>query len=80
MRKNMKYYTIGNAKEYEGLYCLKNKGPMKGQAQVSQCEFISSEIILWHYRLSHPNILYLKTLYLSLFKNKDLSLLHCEFC
>ncbi|KAH9679366.1 reverse transcriptase Ty1/copia-type domain-containing protein [Citrus sinensis] len=36
----------GNAKEYEGLYYLENKGPVKGHAQVSQCEFVSSKIML----------------------------------
>ena len=71
---------IGNAKEYEGLYYLENKGPVKGHAQVSQCEFVSSEIMLWHYRLGHPNFPYLKILFPSLFKNKYLSLLHCDFC
>lgn len=35
--------------------------------------------MLWHDKLGHSNFLYLKTLYLSLFKNKDLSWLHCEF-
>lgn len=67
---------IVNAKEYEELYYLENKGPMKVQAQVTQ----SSEIMLWHNILGHPNFSYPKTLYPYLFKNKDLSLLHYEFC
>ena len=71
---------IGNVKEYEGLYYLETKGSVKGHALVSQCKFVSSKIMLWHYKLSHPNFQYLKTLFPSLFKNKDSSLLHCDFC
>ena len=52
---------------------------MKGHAQVSQCEFVSSEIILWYYRLGYPSFTYLKILFHSLFKNKDLNLLYCDF-
>ena len=36
--------------------------------------------MLRHYRLGHPTFPYLKTLFPSLFKNKDLSLLDCDFC
>ena len=71
---------IGNVKEYEGLYYLESKGAVKGHAWVSQCEFVSSKIMLWHYRLGHPSFPYLKPLFLFLFKNKDSSLLHCDFC
>ena len=36
--------------------------------------------MLRHYRLGHPTFPYLKALFPSLFKNKDSSLLHCDFC
>ena len=40
-----------------------------------------SEIMLWHYRLGHPNFLYLKTLFPKLFnKNNSSKTFQCEIC
>ena len=80
--------TIGNAKECEGLYFLEVSHP-RGQAQTasSVISHVSlsnsnkeSAILLWHYRLGHPNFLYLKILFPSLFRNVNLQALQCEIC
>ena len=36
--------------------------------------------MLWHYRLGHPNFLYLKNLFPKLFKNSKAKSLQCEIC
>lgn len=38
------------------------------------------EMMVWHYRLSHPSLLYLKHFFPSLLKNKDVSYFLCEIC
>lgn len=38
------------------------------------------DIMLWHYRLGHPNFVYLKKLFSLLFKNKNPTLFQCEIC
>ena len=40
----------------------------------------NSAIILWHYRLGHPNFQYLKRLFPTLFDNIRPEILQCEVC
>ena len=50
--------TIGNAREHEGLYYLENSHSlMNKQALASGRDFnsVSDTIMLWHFRLGHPN-------------------------
>lgn len=37
-------------------------------------------IMIWHSPLGHPNFLYMKRLFPSLFINKNPNLYHCEIC
>ena len=39
-----------------------------------------SEVMLWHYRLGHPNFLYLEKLFPHLFINKKSKFFNCEIC
>ena len=39
-----------------------------------------SVIKLWHYRLGHPNFLYLKNLFPKLFKNSNAKSFQCQIC
>ena len=39
-----------------------------------------SAIMLWHYRLGHQNLLYLKKLFPSLFNNSNAKFFQCEIC
>lgn len=41
---------------------------------------VKDDIMLWHYRLGHPNFVYLNKLFPSLFKNKNISDFQCEIC
>lgn len=68
---------IGNAKECMRLYLLEDSQHLNKQTHnargVSFPIFSSfsqeSIILLWHYRLGHPNFLYLKKLFMHLFNN-----------
>ena len=80
---------IGNAKECAGLYLLKGPNNPKEQAQVassvsfpilSNLSNNHSAIMLWHYRLGHPNFQYLKKLFPTLFDNTNTKVLQCEVC
>lgn len=83
--------TIGNAKECAGLYLFEDsKNSSQSNAFVSQAnidhnkkDFISnndSAIMLWHYRLGHPNFVYLEKLFPTLFNNKSPKNFQCEVC
>ena len=65
--------TIGNARECERLYYLKNSA--SGQVQISSFSWDSTssyrEIMLWHNRLGHSSFLYLQKLFPLLSKNKN---------
>ena len=65
--------------------------PSNESSFVFQCQSVQSfesirqsnkngAIVLWHYRLGHPNFLCLKKLFPSLFINKDAKLFQCEIC
>jgi hypothetical protein len=81
---------IGSARMYSGLYLLKNNLPFKCKAQNAvlfnpkgQSVFNThkdSNVMLWHYRLGHPNFVYLEKLLPSLFINKSSKTFSCEIC
>lgn len=73
---------IGNAELSGGLYLLR-ANDLRNKGHNISCVVSShnkdSAIMLWHYRLGHPNFVYLKKLFPSLF-NKDPLSLQCEVC
>ena len=72
---------IGNAKECAGLYLLQ-VDDSKRKPEKSACVVVSPKeeaVMLWHYRLGHPNFLYLKKMFPSIF-NKSPNFFHCEIC
>lgn len=75
---------IGNAEVSVGLYLLRaeenQRQPMKIACVVSSPSTNKdSDVMLWHYRLGHPNFLYLQKLYPSLF-NKNSRNFQSEIC
>lgn len=84
--------TIDSARECSGLYLITRNNSPSGQAlQVGSPSFQSSlfnvsipslnnEVVLWHFRLGHPNFMYLEKLFPLLFKNKSPSSFQCEIC
>ena len=74
---------IGSAKECEGLYYLADKTE-EGQQPAVVCGLVSvptdNPLLLWHYRMGHPNFQYLKYVFPSLFQNKKASSFQCEVC
>uniref|UniRef100_A0A1S8ADA3 Uncharacterized protein n=1 Tax=Citrus limon TaxID=2708 RepID=A0A1S8ADA3_CITLI len=75
---------IGGAKMGGRLYFF-NNGSTYGRQDLQTCfNSISvvndSKIMLWHYRLGHPNFQYLKLLLPKLFMNKNPSVFRCESC
>jgi len=83
---------IGSAKMCSGLYLLKNEIPLrrqtqnrsyvssKGQSALNFYVNKDSEVLLWHYRLGHPNFMYLERLFPSFFSNKSSQSFKCEIC
>ncbi|KAL5851107.1 hypothetical protein ACOSQ3_006225 [Xanthoceras sorbifolium] len=71
--------TIGSAELCSGLYLLKVEGTSTRQA-LQVMSNSDSEIMLYHYRLGHPNFMYLEKLFPSLFKNKSFKNFQCEIC
>ena len=88
--------TIGSAEACSGFYLLHNNSSLEKQAQTASCAPVlsqsnknlsltcnsnnDSEVMLWHYRLGHPNFVYLEKLFLTLFINKNPKFFHCEIC
>ena len=71
--------TIGNAGEIKGLYYFDDGAIREEQVQVAKkVSSVSDEIRLWHWCLRHPNFPYL--LFLSLFKNINMSQFNYEVC
>ncbi|KAL6344335.1 hypothetical protein AAG906_037913 [Vitis piasezkii] len=66
---------IGNAKELGGLYYFEDDNFENKQASTRSCAssslFRKKKIMLWNFRLGHPNFQYLKHSFPSLFRNKD---------
>ena len=83
---------IGNAKESKGLYWFRAAGKQDSQAHhisfstpdlrlnLSLDSNKESTIMLLHYRLGHPNFMYLSKMFPALFKNKNPKLFQCEIC
>ncbi|RVW38886.1 Retrovirus-related Pol polyprotein from transposon TNT 1-94 [Vitis vinifera] len=79
--------TIGNVEKCSGLYILKERHDPQEQPQMTvgsnsfsvSCQNNDSAIKLWHYHLGHPNVMYLKHLFPSLF-NKNPKSFECEIC
>ena len=82
--------TIGSADFRAGLYVLDVSTPSIHSVS-HRCQLIhsltsdshsnkESEIMMWHFLLGHPNFLYLKHLFPSLFTNRNPGLFHCEVC
>ena len=83
---------IGNAEICSGLYLLKGDTPLRRQTQNASCVSLKSqsildscvnkdnEVMLWHYRLGHPNFIYLEKLFPSLFINKTPKFFNCKIC
>jgi len=81
---------IGSAEYRAGLYILDVSLPsshfvdhnyqstysLKSSSQSNK----ESAIMMWHFRLGHPNFMYLKHLFPSLFINKNPNSFHCEVC
>ncbi|XP_075475765.1 uncharacterized protein LOC142511512 [Primulina tabacum] len=78
--------TIGNAKCCAGLYLFTMKPPVESSSNApdhhtSAVQSIrNNEFLLWHYRLGHPNFLYLKKLFPSLVNNKTSHSPYCDVC
>ena len=83
---------IGSVKMCSGLYLLKDDAPIRRQSQNAICVPSKSrsslnshvnkdsKVMLWHYRLSHPNFMYLEKLFIYLFINKNSKSFSCEIC
>ena len=75
--------TIGNARLCAGLYLLRANDPKNKTQKSSFVSFLDknkkSAEMLWHYKLAHPNFLYLRKLFPFSF-NKSEKFLHCEIC
>ena len=81
---------IDSARMYAGLYLLRNNLPLqsraqkavflepKGQSVFNNYVIQDSNVMLWHYRLGHPNFMYLEKLFPSLFINKNPKFFSCE--
>ena len=81
---------IGSAEMCSRLYLLKGDTPLRRQTQNASCVSFKSlsildscvnkdnEVTLWHYRLGHPNFMYLEKLFSSLFINKRPKFFSCE--
>lgn len=77
--------TIGIVDCSEGLYLLKMKSFSQSSSSSSSSPPIyvfqsnkDSGILLWHYRLGHPNFVHLKKMFLSLSINKTLHFPRCD--
>ena len=74
--------TIGNTEMSAGLYLLRAKALGKQSQKIScaaSTQNKDSIVMLWHYRLGHPNFMYLKKLFPNLI-NKDSAYFQCEVC
>ena len=74
---NQKGRMIGSSKEVDGLYLFEDEYGPKEKLQKNCLNSIlireDQEIMLWHYRLGHPNFLYSKHLFPDFSRNKNLN-------
>jgi len=70
--------TIGNPKECVGLYLIQDE-ETKAHSCVVEHSGAENSIMLWHYRLGHPNFMYLRKMFPALFNNNK-QILQCEVC
>ena len=52
----------------------------KSQSILDSCVNKDNKVMLWHYRLGHPNFMYLEKLFPFLFINKSPKFFSCEIC
>ena len=74
---------IGIAREKCGLYYFENcecKDKKDIMDEIDLPSVLNKDVLLWNYRLGHPNFHYLKRLFPRLFVNKDPKDFHCEIC
>ena len=75
---------IGNTKEKDELYYFHDGPDLSRQFQSTCVCFVyvskENDIMLWYYRLGHPNFQYLKYLFPNLFVNKISFSFQCEVC
>lgn len=80
---------IGSAELCGGLYLLKMNVSPRGLTATYPTLVNSAPplilnkdnaVLLWHYRLGHPNFLYLGKLFPSLFNNKSSRSFQCDIC
>lgn len=71
----------GNVEESTDLYFLRIEDQNKRSYKVAlmRSSKNDNDVMLWHYRLGHPNFMYLKKMFSSLF-NKDSGSFKCEVC
>ena len=75
---------IGTARHNRGLYLLDDDASSSSIPRTSLLSsyFTTSEkdLMLWHFRLSHPNFKYMKYLFPYPFSKVDVSSLSCDVC
>lgn len=81
---------IGSAEMRSGLYILRDETLSTSTTQKFSLFSLNnqsishsnknSDVMLWHYRLGHPNFLYLSKMFPSLFINKNPLSFDCEIC
>ena len=74
--------AIGNAEECAGLYLLQVEKPkeLKNHSYVAAAVPSSdNSVMLWPYRLGHPNFMYLEKMFPSLY-NRNKKRIQCEIC
>lgn len=70
---------IGSAKECNGLYLL-GSTPFNVFNKWVLNVNCPGDILLWHFRLGHPNFQYMRKVYPDLFNNKSSTSFQCEIC
>ena len=73
--------TISSAKQSGGLHFFEDGSELEGQTHTTCFKpLFTNKIMLWHFRLGHPNFQYLKYMFPNLFLHKNPSSFQCEIC